>query len=481
MAEAPPRERFHFGPRDRRGLLAGARAGQLAVIAAALVASTVVLRVVQGPARGPAALALVLAAVGSVTWPIGGRSLEEWVPVATRYASRAVVGANRQALGSAASRRARRPPSVLGAFGVCEIAAGPTGSFGVVSDLRNASATAVVVLGGESFALLGETDRTRRVDSWAGVLASVARDSGSIHRLAWIERTLPDAGDAIRLHLERAATGGGGSAGPSAARISYRQLLASEGTGAFVHELYLAVSVRTARERGASRQRRGDDATVSERIATEVALVDERCRRVGVEVNGVLSAAGLQAMLRRGFDVVPAFGAVDWPWPVAFEATWAATRTDGLWHATFWIAEWPRHDVGSDFLIPLLVGSGVRRTVSVVMAPIPPLKAVRTAEHARTSRVADAELRRRHGFALSARARGEHDAVLRREQELALGHGAFRFSAYVTVSAPERDELERVCRQAAHAAALSGLDVRRLYGAQADAFCCTLPTGRGCE
>ena len=35
---------------------------------------------------------------------------------------------------------------------------------------------------------------------------------------------------------------------------------------------------------------------------------------------------------------------------------------DGTWHATYWVAEWPRTDVGPDFLGPLLfvVGAGAR-------------------------------------------------------------------------------------------------------------------------
>ena len=70
---------------------------------------------------------------------------------------------------------------------------------------------------------------------------------------------------------------------------------------------------------------------------------------------------------------------------------------------------------------------------------------------------------------------------MRREHELAEGHGAFRFSAYITVSAPSPGGLEQACRRTEHAAALAGLDLRRLYGTQAEAFCCTLPVGRGCE
>ena len=79
------------------------------------------------------------------------------------------------------------------------------------------------------------------------------------------------------------------------------------------------------------------------------------------------------------------------------------------------------------------------------------------------------------------RARSEDETVLRREAELAAGHAAFRFSSYVTVSASERDVLERSCREVVHAAALCGLDLRRLYGDQAAALCFTLPTGRGCS
>jgi len=479
MAER--REQFHFGPRDRRGLLAGVRTSQLSVVAVALVAAVLVMRTINGPARGPVPIFLVLAAIASVTWPIKGRSLEEWAPVAARFVSRAISGSNRQAWTASERHGKRRPPGMLAQFEVEEDLADSAEAIGVLQDGHGSTSTAVIALGGESFALLGERDRMRRIESWSGVLASVARDSGSIHRLTWIERTLPDAGESLRAHLERRLTSGEATAAEHSARVSYRQLLEQECSQAFAHELYLAVSVRAPRAGALLRRRSESLAIPSDLLMTEVALIDERCRQAGIEVTGVLSPSGLKAMLHRSFDVVPRLAPMDWPWPVAFETTWTAIRTDGLCHATFWVSEWPRHEVGNDFLTPLLVGTNCRRSVAVVMAPVPPMRAVRTAEHARTSRTADAELRRRHGFALTARNRREHDAVVRREQELASGHAAFRYSAFVTVSAPERDELERDCRRVVHAAALCGLDLRRLFGTQADAFCCTLPAGRGCE
>jgi hypothetical protein len=470
------KERFRFGPRDRRGLIAGASTAQVAIVASGLVVCVAVLRGLSGPARGPIALIVALVAVGSVTWPVHGRTLDEWVPVVARFGASTILGGRRDAVAVHRRGDARRAPSVLGAFEVLEIPTATVGPIGAVHDRRHQTLTALLTLGGESFALLGETERTRRIDGWASVLASVARDSGSVHRLQWIERTVPDPGDALLAHLEQAVAALA-EVDPVtfAAQRSYRELLAAECAGALAHELHLALSVRGPR--GA----RTPDAQASALLETEITLLDERCRRAGLEVIGVLTSSGVAAALRRGFDVVPAAKSADWPWPVAVESTWTTFRTDGLWHATFWIAEWPRHEVGSDFLVPLLAGAGDRRAVSVVMSPVPPLRAVRAAEHARTSGVADAELRSQHGFALTARVRREHEAVVRREHELAEGHGAFRFSAYITVSAPSPSGLEQACRRTEHAAALAGLDLRRLYGTQAEAFCCTLPVGRGCE
>ena len=42
-----------------------------------------------------------------------------------------------------------------------------------------------------------------------------------------------------------------------------------------------------------------------------------------------------------------------WPW----SHSWDAVHTDATWHATYWIAEWPRVDVTPDFLGPVLFSS----------------------------------------------------------------------------------------------------------------------------
>lgn len=164
---------------------------------------------------------------------------------------------------------------------------------------------------------------------------------------------------------------------------------------------------------------------------------------------------------------------------MGMRAEWGRLRADAAWHATFWIAEWPRTDVGADFLAPLLLCAEVRRSVSVVMEPVAPLQAARRIEQARTADIADAELRRRGGFLATARRRREEEVLARREAELADGHAQFHFSGYVSVGAADADALEVACGLVEQAAARSGVELRRCYGDQVNAFMCCLPLGRG--
>ena len=123
--------------------------------------------------------------------------------------------------------------------------------------------------------------------------------------------------------------------------------------------------------------------------------------------------------------------------------------------------------------------TNVLRAVTTVMEPIAPSVAIRKVEAARTTDIADEQTRARTGFITTARKRLQQDATLRREEELADGHAEFRFAAYVTVSAPDPDELERSCAEVEHAAQQSRLELVRLYGQQAEGFTFTLPLARG--
>jgi hypothetical protein len=157
---------------------------------------------------------------------------------------------------------------------------------------------------------------------------------------------------------------------------------------------------------------------------------------------------------------------------------WSRVRVDDHWAVTYWIAQWPRVEVPADFLAPLLL-LGAPNVLSVVMAPVGPAEATREVESARTQDLADDELRNRAGFLATARRRRMSEQTVRREQELADGHGAYRFCGYLTVTGPDLGLLEDRASALELAAGQAHLEVRRCYGRQARTLTYTMPLGRG--
>jgi hypothetical protein len=79
----------------------------------------------------------------------------------------------------------------------------------------------------------------------------------------------------------------------------------------------------------------------------------------------------------------------------------------------------------------------------------------------------------------TARHRREAEGALHRENELADGHGDYRFCGYVSTSANSALELDGVCAELEQAAQQSHLELRRLFGQQRDALTWTMPLARG--
>jgi hypothetical protein len=467
--DEPPR--YRFGPLERRGLIAGWRGGQIAAVAGGLVVAVGMLRALPPVAGAVAALVAVAVGAAVATWPISGRTTEEWAPDAVRHA----VGVGRTAWHAKGHVFAGLRLLDI-EVGTADAGPAPHHQAGVVVDDRARTYTVVLPARGAGFVLLGEDDKAQRVARWAGVLSSLARQGNLVHRLQWVERSLPDGGAEIRRHVrERGVLGVDTAPGRS-----YQRLMEVTAPVTHRHEVLLALSIQARRAARAIRTAGGGDTGACTVLLREAASLRHRLADADVEVGAVLDAAELGDVVRRAFDADPAAGGRQrWPWPMAIRPDWSKVRVDGSWHATYWIAEWPRTDVGPDFLGPLLLVSDVRRAVSVVMEPVAPLQAARQVEQSRTADIADAELRRRGGFLATARRRREEEVLARREVELADGHAQFRFTGYVTVTAADEDALDLACGHIEQAAGQAGLELRRCYGDQDRAFACTLPLARG--
>ena len=478
--------RYRFGPLERRGLVAGWRGGQIAVVAVGLVVAVGVLRAGSSPLGVALALGAVGGAVTAATWPFGGRTVEEWAPEAVRHADTVRRQRKLRRNQPFASLRlldvdlsATDGPSLRDAGGNGR-GADDGRRAGVIHDVATRTYTVVLRASGPGFVLLGASDKARRVSGWSGVLASLARQATAVHRVQWIERSLPDDGAEVRGDVDDRAV----LPASSVPRRSYTELVDGEAAAVHRHEVLVAVTVHAAHAARAVRAAGGGQRGACVVVLREAASLARRLGEAGIDVAGILSPGPLADSVRRGFDADTGTrrrpsGSGAWPGPMGMLAAWDRVRLDATWHTTFWIAEWPRTDVPADFLGPLLLASDVRRSVSVVMEPVAPLRAARKIEQARTADIADAELRRRGGFLATARRRREEDVLVEREGELADGHASFRFSGYVTVSASDADALDDACGLVEQMAGQSGLELRRCYGDQALAFTCTLPLGRG--
>jgi hypothetical protein len=498
--------RYRFGPLERRGLIGSLRPAQLVIIAAALVGAVLLMRFLPAGAGIFSALALALAATAVCFWPVAGRPAEEWLPVAARHAAqrarrthRYLSGAPEAGVSVEASGRPAPAVSPPRAGQGLELLAAPLGgeSVGVIKDRAARSFTAALAVRVTSFGLLDRAEQEVRLAGWGGVLAGLAREGSPVNRIQWVERTVPADGDEIGRYLGEAWDG---NAAPleSLPMQSYLELASRAPAVSRDHELAICLQIdakRAWRQIKRAGGTDGPDAGACTVLLRELEALTERLAAAEVKVIGPLRPGQLAATIRIAFDpwsrpALARLAAADperdgidegGAWPVATEASWSTYRTDGALHATYWIAGWPRGEVGAAFLSPLLLNAQMARAVAVTLESISPIKAIREVEAARTSDLADQELRGRMGFVETARRRRLAEATERREEELADGHAAVRFAGYITVSARDPEELERNCAEIEHAAQMARLELRRLYGQQEEAFTYTLPLCRGLQ
>lgn len=492
--------RYRFGPLERRGVLGPLELGQLAALALAAALGLGALYVFRNWLGLALALLLIGGASAAVLLPFEGRTLEAWAPLGIRWALRSreqmrgyrsrAPGAGFHPSGEGTRAGEASLPDELAGLRMLEV---PYGSdcVGVLHDRSAGTYTAALAVRAGAFGLLDGAEQERKLDGWGSVLASLARDGSPVRRLQWIERTLPAQGDELASYLQAERD----RAVPldSGLVASYIELVESAAPATQEHEILLALQIDERQGARELRRMGGGEKAACELVLREAENLAERLSIAEVTIFGLLRPRRYAEAIRDAFDpfgrqgrgraalgdegragVDPALMG-----PLADETGWSAYRTDSAWHATYWIAAWPRSDVGPAFLTPLLMQTTALRTVSVCIEPVPHSVAIRRAEAARTAEVADELQRERQGFMTTARIRRRQQAAAGREEELADGHAEMRFAGYVAVSARTAEELERTATEVEHAAALARLELQRLYGEQEAGFTFTLPLCRG--
>jgi type VII ESX secretion system EccE translocon-like protein len=487
---------YRFGPVERRGIFGAARTGQVLVLGLGLTGCVAILDA--APSIGGAFTAglVAIAAVAVGFLPLGRRTADEWGPIAiafafrrlsgsARFRSRAPTGGSRLRPRAAPQIQDTHPdaPGSLSGIRILDRSYG-SGRIGVISARKGRWLTAVLACRVLAFALLDPEAQERRLARWGLVLSSTA--STAVRRIQWLERTAPAQVDELARWLSAERDPAIPLRGTPMVE-SYLELIGTTARVSHEHEILMALQIDSTRVRD-----RGRDAAMralvdhTERLAQGLEAAE-------VSVLGALTPGQVARVLRTGFDPFaraelatldaadPRRDGIDesGSWPLGTREGWDHYASDGALHATFWIGAWPRVDVSPMFMNALLGRCSAVRTVAVTFEPISTERSTREVEAAVTRDRADRELRHRIGQSETARRRQAQEATLRRESELAAGHGEVRMAGFVTVSGRDPDDLNRACAEVLEHAARARLELHRMYGQQPEAFTFTLPLCRG--
>ena len=214
----------------------------------------------------------------------------------------------------------------------------------------------------------------------------------------------------------------------------------------------------------------------------------EHLRSIGLRPK-LLSRRGIAATLRQWADPTAAERLALWgeesvPPSQAGPATrlvgYDVLRTDGYVHRVGHIAAWPRIDVGTEWMYPLLESAmaGSVRTVSMHLEAVSTEQALAEVRDARTTGAVAQRKRDEKGIITTEDEERRVDEARSRERELTRGYRQHKIAGLVMVSSPDAETTERAWRQAQRKAVECHLDLRELHARGHEAWAATLPLCR---
>ena len=458
----------HIGRLENRGLILGQSTSQATALSGALIVA--VLAEYRAGATGLLLTSPAWALLTAVALvPVAGRPALAWVPIVGSWRLRHVLGQPRYVV--QLKRIHATELAVPGIRGRVRVVEAPGLEATLIHDARTSTYTAMLSVTGTGFILADEATQGLRVSGWGRLLAGLCQQKDVV-RLQVLERSLPGAGSEVRRWWAEHAL----STAPWAARV-LADLVDDAQQVSDRHECFIAVAIRAPRA--------GARHTSISIVERQMEAVAEAARNADLEIHGWVDRARLVTLLRATYDPEGATRSGDLQsdllaGPMAVQEEWGSIRTDSAHHAIYWVQQWPRSEVHTGFLQPILLARGAGRALSITAEPLPPAKALKDIRRAKVEHIADAAQRGRMGQLEDEATRAEAADLVRREQELVAGHGDLRYVGLLTVSAQTADELAAACAATESAAAQAMCEIRRLVGQQGQAFvAAALPFARG--
>lgn len=467
---------FHYGPRERRGVVLGLTVAQVVAVFVGAALSLAVSRLFGGLLALPVMLGgLLLTAVAVAVVPA--------VSGITSYVATGLLG-RRSWLVQPVRRLDFLPPE-LGVVSTTSITRNgrETGVY-----LDNGRPVGVLPVFSRGAFPLRDSDNQRAVlSSWGDFIASLAGAGSLISHVGQYDATALEEEGGLTHYYE------GHSRGDNArARASYEALISSAAPAARRHEQYLAVALDTFRARDQVKAAGGGTAGQAAVLAEAMEAFTMQLDAVDLAAGDPLTEDELWLIARTHYDAgeldrqvvqsraglrrgVPAGTSLT----AAREERWSMLRTDGGYHRTYWVEQFPRVAVGCDFLAPLLLSTTASRTVAIVSEPVDESVALGQAQRAAMRAGSDDAMRSKLRKRKTKHEERQDEVVARREDEIVDGAADTRTSGYVTVHAPTVEALGAACRDVEQQAVKARLRLTQLSRQQALAFTYTLPLCRG--
>ena len=339
---------------------------------------------------------------------------------------------------------------------------------------QNLLTAVIAVSGGDRFVFSGTDEQSAQIFQWGEVLKAMAAAGPGLRRLQWVERATPQP-STVQTDWSTAAM-----RGVSAEEwADYRSLQSAIGTAAIRHDVYLGAQVETEASAG-------PDALAE--AASELAQLCEHLTSIGLRPEP-LSRRGIAATLRQWADPTALERLALWgeesiplsqAGPVARHVGYDMLRTDGYVHRVGQIAAWPRIDVGSEWMYPLLATAmaGSVRTVSMHLEAVSTEQAFAEVRDARTTGGMAQRKRDEKGIITTEEEERRVDEARSRERELTRGFRQHKIAGLVMVSSPDAETAGRAWRQAQRKAVECHLDLREMHARGHEGWAATLPLCR---
>lgn len=261
----------------------------------------------------------------------------------------------------------------------------------------------------------------------------------------------------------------------------YAALIAAAAKRSMGFTNYVTLTFATGSLNSAIRDGGGGMTGLAAVLKERVVGLEAGIERAGLSLHSWLTAEDLDDLMAAASDPVTAarrrereslkHRAPEPNQPVmGIDEGWNTLRVDQSWHQTFWVAEWPRTEVRTGFLEPLLYAGDATRCITLQVRPVPIHKALGEVNRAQSDMETAADIRLRLHSRVTLSHQREMEALNAREEDLVDGFGDVKIRGFITISADTEDALARARTEIEQASHPSRLVLASMAGQQAAGF-----------